>query len=116
MSIDLVPDLARYPHICGAHKNQTLIIFVGAGVSALWGCKRWKDMARSLIHACYERGTIDYWTRENLLTKYAASPRKLITIAKGILGEDYVKILRGALQVSDERRLQFPDLFSNLSG
>jgi hypothetical protein len=114
MSIDLVPDLAKYPHICGAHKKQTLIVFVGAGVSALWGCKRWKEMTGSLIHACYRRGKFDYWTRESLLTKYAGSPRRLITIAKGILGGDYLTELQNTLRVSDERKAQFPDLFNNL--
>ena len=70
MSIELVPDLRKFPHIYGAHKNEKLVIFVGAGMSALWGCKRWKDMANALIGSCYERGIIDYWARETLLAKY----------------------------------------------
>jgi hypothetical protein len=91
MSIELVPDLMKYPHIYDAHKNQRLIIFIGAGLSALWGCKRWRDMAIALIDACYERGEIDYWVRESLLTKYAMSPRKLITIGKSILDKNYIE-------------------------
>ena len=87
---------------------------MGAGVSALWGCKKWKEMAGSLIHSCYNRGKIDYWTRESLLTKYADSPRRLITIAKSILGVDYLSELQSALKVSDDRKAQFPDLFKNL--
>ncbi len=51
MSIELVPDIInKYPHIYGAHKNEKLIIFVGAGMSALWGCKRWKDMAVAMAN------------------------------------------------------------------
>ena len=114
MSLNPVPDLADYPHICSAHKNRTLIIFVGAGLSALWGCKRWKEMAVELIHACYRRGKFDYWTRENLVMKYASSPRRLITIAKSILGGDYLDELQGTLEASNERKARFPNLFSNL--
>jgi hypothetical protein len=112
MSINPIPDLADYPHICDAHKNKTLIIFVGAGVSALWGCKRWKEMASALIDACYKRGKLDYWTRESLLTKYVASPRKLITVAKSVLEGAYLAELQETLQVS--RKDKFHDLFTNL--
>ncbi len=36
MNIDLVPDIKKYPHIYDSHKNNKLIIFVGAGMSSLW--------------------------------------------------------------------------------
>lgn len=114
MSIELVPDLKKLHHIRGAHKDEKLVIFVGAGMSALWGCKRWKDMGAVLIDACYERGTIDYWARETLLAKYAASPRKLITIAKGILGNNYLEVLRKSLQFLPEWKAKLPNLFNNL--
>lgn len=114
MSIELVPDLKKLPHIYGAHKDEKLVIFVGAGISALWGCKRWKDMATALIDSCYERGSIDYWVRETLLTKYSSAPRKLITIAKNILNENYLGELRKTLQLTHERKAKLPDLFNNL--
>ena len=91
MSIDPVPDLEKLPYIRDAYKNKKLIIFVGSGVSALWGCKRWNGMATSLIEACYKHGKINYWEHENILRKYSYSPRKLITIAKNILAEEYIE-------------------------
>lgn len=114
MSIELVPDLKKLPHIFGARKNEKLIIFVGAGMSSLWGCKRWKDMAVALIDSCYEKGAVDHWVREALLTKYSASPRKLITIAKNILKDNYLDALRKTLQPLSERKIKLPDLFNNL--
>ena len=99
MAIEFVPDLAKYPQFCGACKQGKLIVFVGAGVSALWGCKRWKDMAVTLINSCYERGSIDYWERETLENKYSSSPRRLITIAKNILGKYYVRELQKTIEV-----------------
>lgn len=114
MSIDLIPDLIKLPHICGAHKEERLIIFVGAGISSLWGCKRWKDMAVGLINSCYEKGKIDFWTRETLLSKYSGAPRKLITIAKSILNDDYLDNLKKTLQITRERKEKLPNLFNNL--
>lgn len=114
MSIDLVPDLKKLPHIYDAQKNGKLVIFVGAGMSALWGCKKWKDMAVALIDSCYERGAIDYWSRESLLTKYSVSPRKLITIAKSILNDEYLVELKKTLQIIPERKKKLSHLFNNL--
>jgi len=51
MAIDKIPDLKKYQKIISAHKNNKLIFFIGAGVSSLWGCKRWQEMAVSLINA-----------------------------------------------------------------
>lgn len=114
MAIDLVPEIKKLPHIYGAHKDGRLIVFVGAGCSSLWGCKRWKDMAATLIHDCYEYGRIDYWARENLISKYATSPRKLITIAKALLNDNYLSCLKKTLEFLPERKRLFPSLFENL--
>lgn len=116
MTIDLIPDLiTKCPHICNAHKNKKLIIFVGAGISALWGCKRWKDMATSLINSCYEKGKINYWTQESLLHRHSASPRKLITIANNILAEDeYLAALQGTIKIDDNKKKSCPELYKNL--
>lgn len=114
MSIELVPDLKKLPHIVGARKNEKLIVFVGAGISSLWGCKRWKEMAVALVDSCFEKGEIDHWAREALLAKYSGSPRKLITIAKNILKTNYLDALKKTLQLLPDRKSKLPDLFNNL--
>jgi len=115
VAIELVPDLKKYPHIYGAHEDKKLIIFVGAGMSALWGCKRWKDMAISFAEACYINGKIDYWVKDALINKYAPTPRKLITICKDILGSsDYLSTLQATLDPISARKDKLPDLYSNL--
>lgn len=113
--IDKVPEIRKYPHIYTAHKESKLIIFVGAGVSALWGCKRWKDMAISLIDDCYDNGDISYWHRKILLDKYQYNPRKLITIAQSILNDKYIEKLKLTICPSPERKEKYPKLFENLS-
>lgn len=114
MNIDPIPDIKQLPDLYGAHKEGKLLIFIGAGLSALWGCPRWKDVAIALLGDCHKYGDIDYWTREILAVKYSSSPRKLITIAKSMLGDKYLYSLQNALKVSEERRSKFPKLFENL--
>lgn len=114
MTIDLVPEIKRYPHIYGAHKDGRLIVFIGAGCSSLWGCKRWKEMAVTLVDDCYKSAKIDYWARENLISKYGAAPRKLITIAKSLLGDEYLSSLKTTLAFTPGRKELFPQLFQNL--
>lgn len=116
MSIELVPDIAKYPHIHASQKEKRLVVFVGAGISAIWGCKRWKEMGTALIETCYEKGKINFLSKENILYKNQSSPRKLITIGKNILGGEYIDVLKETLQCSPERRDKFPSLFSNLLG
>jgi len=43
MKIDR-PNWKDFPVIVDAYKKEKLVIFVGAGVSAIWGCSRWKDV------------------------------------------------------------------------
>ena len=119
MSIDSVPDLRKYPHICNAQKSGRLVVFVGAGLPALWGCSRWKEMACSLIESCYKNNYIDYWTRDTLLRKYSATPRKLITIAKSIfedkVSEDkYISALRKTLKKASAKKKKYSNLMNNL--
>ena len=114
--IKLVPDLFKeYPHIPIAHKAGKLIIFIGAGVSTLWGCRRWPEMAQYLMDKCYESEKIDHWTKKILVDKYQYNPRKLITIAKSIMGDKYLDGIRGALQTNEEKRIKYPSIFANLA-
>src|SRR6185312_15645225 len=116
-TFDPVPDLIKYPRIRRAKDEGKLVIFVGAGLSALWGCKRWKEMGAALIEACYARGRkLTYWEKESLITKYASSPRRLITIAKEVLGDDYYTELKEAVQPNPHRQNEMPGLFKSLVG
>ena len=113
--IDLVPDIKRYPHIFIAHQKSKLIIFIGAGVSSLWGCKSWREMAIELIEDCFKYNKINYWQKKVLIEKYNNSPRRLITIAKAKLGENrYLQCLKEKIKFSEQRKKNYPNLFKNL--
>ena len=48
MSIELLPELPQ--EIIEAYETDQLVLFVGAGISRLTGCKSWHDMAYDLVN------------------------------------------------------------------
>lgn len=86
-------EIEKYPkipeEIKEAAKAGKLIIFMGAGVSRLYGCDSWKELAERLIHKCHCLGLTKYKEKEHLL--YLLEERrekKVITICKGLLDSD----------------------------
>jgi hypothetical protein len=77
------------PEILGAVNNENLVIFVGAGVSRLIGCKGWDQLANDLVKRCFhtkkEDGSscINYKEKETL-SQYREH-KKIITICYSIL-------------------------------
>ena len=52
MEIELLPDLPR--EIIEAYEDKRLVLFVGAGISRLVGCKGWNELADELINAVFQ--------------------------------------------------------------
>ena len=53
-----------------AVNKGNLVVFIGAGVSALVGCKRWPDLAKNLAEECFKKGIINYSEKEQLKNDY----------------------------------------------
>lgn len=93
--IPLIPDLP--PEIKEAINNKRLAIFIGAGASAIIGCKDWRHLAEKLIERCfetpksedYDSKCINFKVRESLLQMN--DPKKIITICKHILEKNNAK-------------------------
>lgn len=116
VNIPDIPDINQYSYLRTAYKDRKLIIFVGAGLSAIWGCKRWRDMALSLMEYCHRKETFeDYWVYKNLLSKNNTSPRKLIAIAQDKLSrKDYKKSIEETIKDKKDKSNKYLNLFSNL--
>ncbi|MBK7867917.1 MAG: hypothetical protein IPJ75_13605 [Ignavibacteriales bacterium] len=75
--------------IIEAYNQKKLVIFIGAGVSRLVGCKGWDQLAQELIEACYleqkapGKSLINYSTKIKLGN--ISDHRKIITICKKLL-------------------------------
>jgi len=98
-----IPDLP--PEIIRAIENGKLIIFIGAGVSRLMGCKGWDELAKDLIRACHPEH-VDFREKETL--ELERDHKKIITMCYHLLkgkGEEkkFYKIFDEALKKNPKR-------------
>lgn len=63
--------------------DQKLVIFLGAGVSRIIGCKSWEGTASDLINICFNEKLINY--KESHILSQMNDPKKVITICEKIL-------------------------------
>lgn len=106
--ISPIPDLP--PEIIQAIENDKLIIFIGAGVSRLVGCKGWDELAKDLIGACYPKH-IDFNEKETL--EVERDHKKTITMCYYLLknkGEEkkFNEVFDKALE-PDPKRSKYPE-------
>lgn len=75
------------PTIIDAIKNNRLVIFVGAGISALYGFPLWDSLANDLVDYCYKVGCITNSEKDTILHCGYSSVQK-ISIATYRLGKN----------------------------
>lgn len=108
------------PEIIDASNTGRLVLFVGAGISKLIGCKSWKELAIELINKLYENEE----NRVSFIEKEAIQKiddnRKIISICKEIFSEtqreiDYHFVIENCLKRNEEKpESSVKDLFRNL--
>jgi len=86
----MIPKIPPVPkEIVEAVNNETLAVFIGAGVSRLIGCMGWDQLARNLVNRCFTTkkkdgsGLINFKERENLIQ--SKDNKKTITICYYLL-------------------------------
>ena len=82
----LIEKLPAVPtEIIEAVSNDTLAIFIGAGVSRIIGCDGWDELAKRLIDKCFSLSIINY--REKISLGEETDHKKTITICRHILNQ-----------------------------
>ena len=84
--IEEIPELPE--KIIEAVNNDSLAIFIGAGVSRLAfekKCIGWNELGNKLIDLCFERDFINFKEKESLSERYG--PKKAISICYNILNK-----------------------------
>lgn len=76
--IPFVPEIP--PEIVSAIETGRLVIFIGAGVSAIAGLPLWNTLAKGLIQSCKQFHYINEEESDLILSKIS-DPKKLISIA-----------------------------------
>lgn len=72
----MIPEMPFLPEgLKQAYDEGKLVVFIGAGVSRLAGCKSWEALATSLIKACYPPG------EASLINGAGLSSKERITMA-----------------------------------
>ena len=97
-----LPDVIR-----DAINKDNLVVFIGAGVSALAGCMRWPDLAKHLAEECLKKNCINFSEKEQL--KSDNDHLKVISVAYELLREKgcqehFYQELEKALKPNNENR------------
>lgn len=86
----MIPKIPPVPkEIVEAVNNETLAVFIGAGLSRLIGCMGWDQLARNLVERCFSAKKkdgsriINFKERETLIQN--KDPKKTITICYYLL-------------------------------
>ncbi len=98
-----IPDLPNV--IREAVNKDNLVVFIGAGVSALVGCMRWPVLAKHLAEECFNKDCLNFSEKEQL--KNDSDHLKVISVAYELLKEKmheehFDQELEKALQPNNE--------------
>lgn len=112
--IPKVPD-----EIKTAINNDTLSVFIGAGVSRLVGCKGWDALARNLVNRCHEEDIINFREKDTL--SQIQDHKKTITICYHIfhnnhLADVFYEEMNKALKEKDfvEKPVETPNIYDDI--
>lgn len=86
--IELIPDIQK--EIIEAINQNKLVIFLGAGVSRVIGCKGWDDLATSLVDLCFNKKLIIFKEKEGILR--LKDNKKIISICHYILKKEHEEL------------------------
>jgi hypothetical protein len=105
--INKIPKLPQ--QIVDAINENTLAIFIGAGVSRIIGCASWEELTNDLIKSCFSHDFINFKEKEALRE---LDPKKKITICNCILKEnelesEFVNIIKEALKPNPDLKASY---------
>jgi len=99
--------------IAGALKHKKLVIFIGAGVSRVIGCKGWEELAKELADKCFEKEKIDFKSKEEIYND--KDNKKTITICHNLLEENvFHEVFKKAL-TADKEKQKLLNIYKELS-
>ena len=83
-----IPDIPELPNgLKEAIERDKLVIFIGAGVSTLIGCKRWIDLGNELIEKCRKLDLISFKELQGI--KSRSDGKKLISISYELMKSNH---------------------------
>ncbi|MCA0385295.1 MAG: SIR2 family protein [Firmicutes bacterium] len=118
-----MPNIEHYPQIIEAAKTGRLVIFVGAGVSALIGLPLWSGFAHKRLEFVYKKGFINFRTKNELAK--LGDPKKVLSICKSIVDTEFNNKrltseelneykASGMFEIDDTSKEKYEKIFGNL--
>ncbi len=95
-----------------AARNESIIVFIGAGVSKLYGCLLWDEMAIKLVKELRANNILTYAEQDILLEETCTNPRKVISICYRKCNDSadnlriYEKTIKDSVQIEDFSKSQ----------
>lgn len=104
-----IPELKK--EIIDAINHENLVLFIGAGVSRIMGCKGWSELANDLINKCFEMNFINY--KEKIFLRDKKSPKESISICRHIFKKhneeaQFIKVISKSLESNEKKANNFP--------
>lgn len=96
-----------FPALYQAARNESIIFFIGAGVSKLYGCLLWDEMAIKLVKELRANNILTYAEQDILLEETSTNPRKVISICYRKCNDSddnlriYEKTIKDSVQIED---------------
>jgi hypothetical protein len=94
-----------------AVNRDRLVVFIGAGVSRIIGCKGWSELGDKLVDVCFDGNCINH--REKVALNREKTPKKKISIVRHILSEQkqddlFFRTIRKHLRANPQKAERFP--------
>jgi hypothetical protein len=95
-----------FPELYQAARDGKIILFLGAGISKLYGCSLWYEIARQLSKDLSDQKVINFAEFEILNRESLDDPRKVISICYELAKEKdkleiYEKSIKDSLEIED---------------
>lgn len=108
-----------FPDLHQAAKNESIIIFIGAGVSKLYDCLLWDEMAINLVKELKAANVLTHAEQDILFRDASTNPRRVISICYGKCADGnnlsiYEKAIKDSVEIKNPSKAQniYRKLFS----
>ncbi len=108
-----------FPELHQAAENNSIILFIGAGIAKLYGCPLWNEMANLLVQELRKNKMLDYAEEKVLLDDALTNPRKVISICyKRCFDNNKISIyensIKESVKIEDDNKDKPNNIFNKI--
>jgi len=105
-----------FPELHQAAKDDSIILFLGAGLAKMYGCLLWEEMAKELSKVLREDEIISYAEEDILSKESEKDPRKVISICDSLCKNRgkksiYINTIKDAIRIKEEENKNIKEIY-----